>query len=181
MFSARQERGIKCLKWELRAETQCEAVFLGGIRTDTQSGGQAVETRASSILLCLTTRLERTVYCGPRLPEMLLTCNNVYKHLLWLLGAWMSPHPSVGRGTVGTKQTWWPGRSQDHGESQHLLAEPGPGVKAKLLRAAPLISCGHCWSPGFLLWGKDFWNWTLPSRICNGGTWSIFCGHKWAY
>lgn len=140
MFSVRQELGIKCLKWELTAATQCEAVFLGGIRTDTQSGCQAMETLSSSLLLCLTTRLERTVYCDPHLPEKLLTCDSVYKQ-----------HPLTPGSINVTTPICWPrhcghknrqdGQAalQAYGESQHLLAEPVPSVKAKPVRAAPLI------------------------------------------
>lgn len=49
MFSVRQELGIKCLKWKLTAETQCEAVFLGGIRHTIRVPGNG-----DSLILHLT-------------------------------------------------------------------------------------------------------------------------------
>lgn len=139
MFSVRQELGIKCLKWKLTAETQCEAVFLGGIRTDTQSGCQVMETLSSSILRCLTTRLERTVYCDPHLPEKLLTCDSVYKQHPLTPGSINVTAPICWPRHCGHKnrQTGWPGCLA--GPWQHLLAEPVPSVKAKSVRAAPLI------------------------------------------
>lgn len=111
MFSVRQELGIKCLKWELTAEMQRETVFLGGIRTDTQSGCRAMETSSASILLCLTTWLERNVYCDPRLPEMLLTCDSVYKQHPLTPGSMNVTAPICWLRHCGHKnrQMGWPG------------------------------------------------------------------------
>lgn len=71
----------------------------------------------------------------------------------------MSLHPSVGLGTVRQKADWQDGQaaSQAHRESQHLLAEPVPGIKAKPDESStPYFYVLIAGPQDFLFWAETF-------------------------